>query len=533
MLVLLAVSLALAAMAPGGAASASSAGTPGAVPRLAWHRCDNPADRGFQCATARVPLDYRHPGRAKIKLAVIRHRASDSARRLGTIFWEPGGPGGSGTKFLPAVFDKAFPAALRARFDIASWDPRGVGASTAVQCFSSERAESRFFGGVPTRLSGGFPVGHAQMRQWIQRYRLLGRRCEARNGGLLRHVSTADTARDLDRLRRAVGDSMLNYIGTSYGTFAGATYANIFPSRVRAMALDGDVNPTAWVSRQRKANGGRFLTTGLRSHADESTAKTLRAFLDLCGRADTAHCAFSAGSPAATRAKFSTLLRRTPRHPTGGHVSYAEIISSTAVGLYSLATWGPTASNLEKLWTNGGKSGSVLRPETPALAPSRLASPASARRAGAASTRYSGQEQELAIACGETPNPPPSAMRAVDAFAHRRSGVVGPYWAWDYQPCGSWPVKSADRYTGPWNRRTAHPVLVIGNTFDPATPYRSAVAMSRQLARARLLTMDGYGHTALLNPSTCINRYESRYFISGALPPKGTRCAQDARPFGG
>ena len=326
---------------------------------------------------------------------------------------------------------------------------------------------------------------------------------------------------------------MLNYIGTSYGTFAGATYANLFPSRVRAMALDGDVNPTAWVRRQRKKNGGTFLTTGLRNHADESSAKSLHAFLDLCGRTDTSHCAFSAGSAVGTRAKFAALLRQTPKHPTGGKTSYAEVISSTVVGLYSLASWGPTASNLENLWTSGGKSGSALRSETSALLPPRVASPASARHNAAPNTSYSGQEQELAIACGETPNPRPGAMSAVNAFAYQRSGVVGPYWAWDYQPCGTWPVKSEDRYTGPWNRRTAHPVLVIGNTFDPATAYRGAIAMSRQLARSRLLTLDGYGHTALLNPSSCINRHESRYFINGTLPPKGTRCAQDAQPFGG
>ena len=127
----------------------------------------------------------------------------------------------------------------------------------------------------------------------------------------------------------------------------------------------------------------------------------------------------------------------------------------------------------------------------------------------------------MAIACGEVPSPPASAFPAIDAFAQQRSGVVGPFWAWDYEPCSTWPVRSAHRYRGPWDHRTANPVLVIGNTFDPATPLRGAVAMSQQLGRARLLTMDGYGHTALLNPSACVNRYEARYFVSGVLPPKG------------
>jgi pimeloyl-ACP methyl ester carboxylesterase len=120
----------------------------------------------------------------------------------------------------------------------------------------------------------------------------------------------------------------------------------------------------------------------------------------------------------------------------------------------------------------------------------------------------------MAIACGEVPSPPASAFPAIDAFAQQRSGVVGPFWARDYEPCSTWPVRSAHRYRGPWDRRTATPVLVIGNTFDPATPLRGAVAMAQNLGRARLLTMDGYGHTALINPSSCVT--DTKVAISSA-----------------
>jgi pimeloyl-ACP methyl ester carboxylesterase len=163
--------------------------------------------------------------------------------------------------------------------------------------------------------------------------------------------------------------------------------------------------------------------------------------------------------------------------------------------------------------------------------PSALVPPAGAAGSRPGAEVYAGEEQELAIVCGEVPSPRARAFPGIDAFARRRSGVVGPFWAWDYEPCSTWPVRSAHRYPGPWDRRTANPVLIIGNTFDPATPHRGAVAMARQVARARLLTMHGYGHTALLNPSSCMNRYESRYFIKGTLPPSGTRCRQDRQPF--
>jgi len=506
--------------APPGAAASPAIAAP--VPQLAWHPCVDPAQRGFECTTMQVPLDYAHPRGATISLAVIMHPASDPQQRIGTLFWDPGGPGVSGTQYLPLLLDKIFPAELLARFDIASWDPRGVGASTAVQCFATPADETQFFAGGPSRSVGGFPVGQAQMVSWIGHYRLFGQLCQSRDGWLLQHVSTADTARDLDLLRQAVGDRTLNYIGTSYGTFLGATYANLFPSRVRAMVLDGDINPTAWADPPIPADG-MLLSGGLRQGADEGSAKALAAFFDQCGLVSTVRCAFSAGSPAATQAKFAALLRRMPISPTGGQMSYAEVVSSTVVALYSLSGWSAQASLLQKLWINvttGDRDGAA----TPGL-------PAAPAQAGEANDPYSGEEQELAISCAESPSPPPNAFAAINAFAENRSGVVGPYWAWDYEPCATWPVKSTDRYSGPWNRYTANPVLVIGNTFDPATPYASAVAMASQLGRARLLTLDGYGHTALLNPSACIQRYEVRYFIGGTLPPTGTNCSQDQQPF--
>jgi pimeloyl-ACP methyl ester carboxylesterase len=152
--------------------------------------------------------------------------------------------------------------------------------------------------------------------------------------------------------------------------------------------------------------------------------------------------------------------------------------------------------------------------------------PASA--APASRHRYSGVEQTLAILCSDSPNPRAAAFPGLGAFALRRSGVVGPYWAWASEPCARRPARAADRYTGPWDRRTASPILVIGTTYDPATPYQGSVAMARQLARARLLTVDGYGHGTT---SPCQNTYISRYFIKLILPPEGARCRQSPRPF--
>ena len=477
------------------APSRASAAVP--APTLSWHACQ----KGFQCAIARVPLDYSHPRGRTIHLAVIRHRATDPARRIGTLFLNPGGPGGSGVAALPG-FVSLFPAAVRARFDLASWDPRGVGASTPVQCFTSARHANRSLGA--TVVGSSFPVGNTEIATWVRRYRAFGRDCERRSGGLLRHVSTADTARDLDVLRRAVGDRRLSYYGFSYGSFLGATYANLFPDHVRAIVLDSNLEPRAYVSPQITANGGRFLTTELRERSDQSAAKTLNAFLGLCG---ASQCAFSAGSPAATRAKYAALLQRLQRAPRSAKVTYAETVSTVGRYLGTEAAWPSLGTLLQKLWTTGN----AQLPMAPAKQLAGLS----------------------AILCSESPSPRAATFPSLARFAFRRSGSLGVSKLWQTLPCASWPATAADVYTGPWDRPTANPVLVTNNTIDPNTPYRGAVAMARELGRARLLTVDGYGHGVLANQSACATRYISRYLIDKTLPPNGAVCQQDQQPFSG
>jgi pimeloyl-ACP methyl ester carboxylesterase len=160
---------------------------------------------------------------------------------------------------------------------------------------------------------------------------------------------------------------------------------------------------------------------------------------------------------------------------------------------------------------------------------SSLPAVATSSAAGKAA-QYASVGQAPAIVCGESPNPGPAAFGRIQAFAFNRSGPSGEYWTWIFELCATWPATAADPYDGPWNHRTANPILVIGNTHDPGTPYQGAVAMSRELARARLLTVNGYGHTALTSPAPCTIRYETRYLINKILPPRGTRC-RGAQPF--
>ncbi|MEV7603700.1 alpha/beta hydrolase [Kitasatospora sp. NPDC089797] len=508
-----AAGLLLAGLTPA-AASAAPAAPP--VPALTWSA---PCAAGFQCDTARVPLDYRDPHGRTVDLALIRRPADDPAHRIGTLFYNPGGPGIPGTVALPGAAG-LLPEQVRRRFDLVSFDPRGIGASTALHCFPDENGEQALLGGLPA----GYPVGAAQESQWADAYAELGRQCAANDRtGLLAHLSTADVARDLDLLRQAVGDQRLNYLGTSYGAYLGATYANLFPGRVRAVVLDSAVDPVAWSTGRTPWDAA--LPPFLRAGSDLASARSLDTFLDRCGAAAPADCAFSAGSPAATRAKYAELTERLERGPvtvgTGPQaVVYDRATAATTlsqllyaaqpVPAFGSTGWAGPAGWLQSLWS---------APDTPAAPLPTGALPH--------------QAQVLGVLCADTPNPPADAdYTALADLAEERAGSLGPSWVRQTQRCAAWPAEAArDRYDGPWDRRTAAPVLVVANTGDPVWPYQGSRALADTLARGRLLTVDGDGHTVLGNPSACAAGYEERYLLDGGLPPRGRVCAPDHRPF--
>lgn len=500
------------------------------VPVLSWGACP-PASAGaapadaFRCATAAVPMDYSDPSGPQFTLALIQAPARDPARRIGTLFWNPGGPSDAGTAYLPAAID-GFPAEARDRFDIVSWDPRGMGGRTTpvVQCFDSAEAEAAF---LEEHVSDGLPATPAEIAADAAGQAAFNAACVARNGALLAHVSTADNARDLDLLRQAVGDERLTYYGTSYGTFLGATYVNMFPERVRAAVLDGAVTPSAWAGGAGEDPG---LGTFVRIGSDFGAGTAIRAFLDQCGAAEA--CAFSAGSPAATRAKWSALLERAAAGLTvdgrtlddGDLLSYVGALTYTVSpvpGFDRFPGWPAVAAFLER--AAGASAGAVgaAPPPAPEAAPSQ----------GPAAPYVTSGGRQLSVVCGESPNPGTEAAFAAQVEAsYARAGRS----AWPFAAaCQGWTARAADPYSGPWDRPTPVPVLVIGNTYDPATPLASSVRMAQELADGRLLIVQGFGHTVLLNPSKCAQDHVAAYLVEGRLPPAGASCFQDASPFPG
>jgi hypothetical protein len=278
--------------------------------------------------------------------------------------------------------------------------------------------------------------------------------------------------------------------------------------------LDANVDPEAWSSRD------GTMPVLLRLGAGQASATSTTAFLNMCGRTTTTACAFSAGSRAATRAKWTTLLRRLSQHTvTVGDppLTYTYAYVFTSVPLEQVSDWQTAASLLQELWTASAASNQLGHAQiTDSVTPSV----------------YTGVEQNLAVLCSDTSGPRSAASyEAVAKQASAQWSGFGLDWEWATEACADWPGSSQDRYTGPWNRPTASTILLIGNTGDPALPYRDSLTMSRELARARLLTVNGYGHTEAQNPSTCALNYEISYLLTGNLPAAGTTCQGNATPF--
>jgi pimeloyl-ACP methyl ester carboxylesterase len=471
---------------------------------IAWTRCTG-LDKQFECARVPVPLDWDRPNGEHVALSVIRHLASRPGQRIGSMFLNPGGPGQSGVE-LVRTSAADFDAWGDGRFDVVGWDPRGSNDSSPVKCFTSSAAEARFWQGV------SFPITPAESVAYQRKTVELARRCGQVSGRLLSHISTADTARDLEALRKLVGDRKLTYVGLSYGSMIGQTYANLFPGRVRAMMLDGIVDAVAYTK------SAEARTVNNVSSADE----VFEQFLALCQRAGPGHCAL-AGHGETVAQRVAALFARARRAPIPaphakppGQLSYGDLLVSTFTPLRVPLTWTQFAADL-----NAAANGDATNLET-------------AARAMQSPDGFAAFTTSAAISCADGPARLPSSAwpRAIARFTE--SGKLwGPVLGWGlWAPCASnWPARATDRYTGPWNAKTKTPILLISARYDAGTPYRNAQVTEHRLGNAVLLTLNGYGHPSYQVPSKCIDQARKRYLVHLLTPPRGAICQPDQRPF--
>lgn len=501
---------------PPAAAEAARQVAAAPVPALTWTACPDAPDR--QCARARVPLDYGSPRGASISLALARLPAGDPARRIGTLFVNPGGPGGSGVDMVKFFADQLFTPAVRARFDILGFDPRGVAASTPLQCFAT--TDDAIAASAPFP----FPYTRAEEQAWFAADRRWGRACTARAGAVLDHMSTADVARDIDLLRRAVGDRTTTFVGYSYGSYIGSTYANLFPNRIRAVVIDGVIDPVSYAT----GRGDQALTLPIdaRLVSEQGAFQTLQGFLSLCDQNPT-RCSFSAGDP---RRRFASLANRLIAAPAqlpdgnGGTltVTYADLVFQSLIAMYDATSWPDLADFLQAV--------DQARGPAAAAALGRLRGAATA--APATGRAYQQVlEGFLGVWCADGDNPSsPQAWATAARAADRRYPYFGRAWNWESSTCAVWPGTHNDRYAGPFTVPGARGVLVVGNINDPATRYEDAVSTAAMMPGARLLTVNGWGHTSI-QLSACADAYTARYLISGVLPPRGAVCQVDRIPF--
>lgn len=307
------------------------------TPKLAWTPCYEYAE----CATVRLPLDYDEPHGATTEVAVLRVKARDQQRRIGSLFVNPGGPGGSGTEMALAA-PYFLGDELLDRFDVVGFDPRGVAASTQVRCFRSPQEQA----GALAGMNVSFPWTAAEEQAYVASVRAFGRACSTTGRPLTGALSTAEVARDMDVLRRAVGDRKLTYLGFSYGSALGQYYANLFPDRFRALAVDGVLGAQEWVGRP----GSGATTQEDRLRSAEGAHRALREILARCAQAGPQRCALATGDPVASFELVAQRLRAKPlvvETPDGPFTfGYADFVASTLNALSTLrpgpSRWPPS-----------------------------------------------------------------------------------------------------------------------------------------------------------------------------------------------
>ena len=491
------------------------------TPDLRWTTCRKAA----QCATAELPLNYHDPHGPKIKVALLRIRAKDPRHRLGSIFVNPGGPGGS-ARDLAAQVPRVVPKAILDRFDIIGADPRGVGGSTPVRCFATKAKQART---LAPFTATPFPGTRAQQRSWIGAAQAFGRACATAAGPVASAMDTTNDALDMDVLRRAVGDLKLSYFGESYGSYLGLVYANLFPDRVRAIAIDGIVDPQALVGTPATADVPVFDRMG----SAAASYRALHELLELCQQAGRSRCSFAAAN---TPARFARLAARLQAHSLRLAVpgikartfTYPNLITYTEQWLHQPAGYRGLFADLTDLalLTSPGGGGHGHDAAVRALLRRHPLVPP-----GPFDNLL---EAESGVLCTDSGNAADAASwPAAAAAADRRAKYFGAFYAWLTVQCArnTWTAQDQDVYRGPFDRRTGAPVLVIGGKWDPATSYGSAVKVARMLPNSRLVASDNWGHESA-GTSACVDNTLWAYLIHPLAPaPKVTHCRGNVQPF--
>ncbi|PZR52677.1 alpha/beta hydrolase [Xylanimonas oleitrophica] len=470
--------------------SATAGGAPEGFERfysqqIEWSDCGG----GFECATVEAPLSWHDADAGSIELAVKRHPATGESK--GSLLINPGGPGGSGIEFVTGAWG-TFGSKVRAAYDVVGFDPRGVGESTPVRCFDDARKDES--------LAKDFDDDDAGLAAMAQEYAAWGQACAENTGELLGNVDTQSAAKDMDMLRAALGDEKLSYLGFSYGTQLGAAYAGLFPERVGPMVLDGAVDIT-------------LDADGVSAGQAVGFEQALRNYVTDCQGSST--CPLS-GDVDSGMKQVREILDRALDNPyptsSGRVVTQTLAFYGIAVTLYDQGSWGLLTQALNGVITDG--NGDVLL---------YLADYYNDREADGSFSSNSA-EAFRAVGCLDSRGTTDVAQMRADAERIEEAApTVGRFFAFSGMSCADWPYPVVEQ-EGDLHAAGAPPIVVIGTTQDPATPYVWSQALADTLESGVLLTYDGEGHTAYGRSNACVMDAVDAYLVDGQVPRDGTEC---------
>ncbi|WP_433296546.1 alpha/beta hydrolase [Actinoplanes sp. CA-030573] len=492
--------------APDGSGEGTPAGNGSAAPSPGagtadWRNCDNvpeelvgrgAAGMSYDCATIQVPKNWDDKASGETyDVALIRVRSKTQKNRIGSLLINPGGPGGSGIDTAVYLsYGEALgglPTAVTDQFDVIGFDPRGVGRSDPIKCISAADQDASF-GAAPD------PVSQAAFDSFVALNKKIATECGAKYGDELVNFSTVQASKDMDAIREAVGDSKMTYLGFSYGTLLGATYAQEFPGNIRAMVLDGAVDP-----KQSYVQGSESQAKGF-ERAFTNFSNWCKATPAKCPIAPDARKAVTDAMAAADK---SAVPYTDGRKATSGWIFLA-VISS----LYTESSWVTLASAVARLKQGDAKGIFTLADQYAERKPN-----------GTYSNLF---DANLAVNCADTKDAPGvDEIRKLQGEWRAKYPLFGASLAVGMLPCAFWP---GEREPYPAGAATgAPPIVVVGTTGDPATPYENTADLANMLGVGHVLTWEGEGHTAY--PSTrCIVQAVDNYLIDLQVPPEGLRC---------
>lgn len=453
---------------------------------LVWTTCGT----GFDCTDVTAPLDWENPSDGDITLSVVRHQAEGEP--IGSLLTNPGGPGASGVDLILGSLDFAVGADLIENYDVIGFDPRGVGQSTAVTCYDAAQMDDYLYG-IPTAPRGSA----AWEAELLAAHTSFAEACDANSGGILPHITTIDSARDMDLIRAVLGDTQLNYLGYSYGTFLGATYAKLYPEKAGRLVLDGAIDPSV---------------PGLEVGATQALGfeSALRAYMENCVAGNG--CPFS-GTVDQAMADLGALLASVDRAPLengdGRMLGADSMMTGIIAALYSEDSWSYLTQGLD----------AALQGDPSTMF--ELADFYNGREGNAYADNSS--EAFRAYNCMDYPvEDDPAAEAASEAKIAAGAPTIAPYWngpdscsVWPYPPTGTRGEIAAEG---------AGPIVVVGTTNDPATPYEWSESLADQLDEGVLITRVGEGHTGYNKGNACVDDAVEAFLLDDVVPEDGLRC---------